>query len=254
MDDDKLTPPSKQSHTAAQNETARRLTRTIEEGRGKVPEYSVPLVCKPNHVEPWRVFKIMSEFVEGFDVIRRYTLAVTFFGSARATLDASVYKEATKLAAALAKEGYAVVTGGSAGIMQAANKGAYDAGGASVGLNVRLPNEQKENVFLTERFEFDHFFVRKVMLTYASEVYIFFPGGFGTLDEFFEIITLVQTGKIRAVPIVLYNSDFWNPLLEFIRTSLIKKFKTINPKDYELFHVSDSVEEAVSYIKNHTTC
>lgn len=249
MDEDIVT--TKQEPAATHNETARRLTRTIEEGRSNMPEYATPLVCKPNHVESWRVFKIMSEFVEGFDVIRRYTLAATFFGSARATLDTPVYEAATQLAARLTKEGYAIVTGGSAGIMQAANKGAYDAGGASVGLNVRLPNEQKENIFLTEKFEFDHFFVRKVMLTYASEVYIFFPGGFGTLDEFFEIITLVQTGKIRAVPIVLYDSEFWNPLLEFIHTSLIKKFKTISPEDCDLFHVSDSIEDAASYIKEH---
>ncbi len=249
--DELIIPGNKQSTTP--RETARRLTQAIEEGHTSVPEYAEPLICKPNHVESWRVFKIMSELVEGFDVIRRYTLAVTFFGSARATLDSSVYKSATSLAAELAKEGYAVITGGSAGIMQAANKGAYDAGGASVGLNVRLPNEQKENGFLTEKFEFDHFFVRKVMLTFASEVYIFFPGGFGTLDEFFEIVTLVQTGKIRKIPIVLYDSEYWNPLLEFIDKTLVKKFKTINEKDVELYHVSDTVEEAVSYIKKNAT-
>ncbi len=252
--DENLTNSSSQQPSATPRETAQRLTRVIEEGHGSVPEYAAPLVCKPDHVESWRVFKIMSEFVEGFDLIRRYTLAATFFGSARATLDSSVYKAATDLAAKLAQEGCAVITGGSAGIMQAANKGAYNAGGSSVGLNVRLPHPQKENDYLTETFEFDHFFVRKVMLTYASEVYIFFPGGFGTLDEFFEIVTLVQTGKIRAVPIVLYDSQYWNPLLEFINTSLLKKFQTISPKDPELFHISDTVEEAASYIKEHTKC
>jgi len=193
----------------------------------------------------------MSEFVEGFDLIRRYSLAVTFFGSARDTLRPDLYESATDLAKVLAKGGYAVITGGSAGIMQAANKGAYNAGGASVGLNIRLPNEQAENNFLTEKFEFDHFFVRKVMLTFASEAYVFFPGGFGTLDEFFEIVTLVQTGKIRRVPIVMFGSDYWNPLLSFIDEQLIERFKTINAKDRLLLHVVDSVEEASEYIINN---
>ena len=236
---------------ASSRETARRLTRAIEEGHTSVPEEAEPLVCKPRHVESWRVFKIMSEFVEGFDVIRRYTLAATFFGSARGTLKPEVYQAATDLAAKLAKEGYAIVTGGSAGIMQAANRGAYDAGGASVGLNVRLPHPQKENRYLTETFEFDHFFVRKVMLTFASEVYVFFPGGFGTLDEFFEIVTLVQTGKIRRVPIVMYDSAYWGPLLKFVDEMLLEKFKTIGPEDRKLLYIVDSVDEAFSYIQKN---
>ncbi|HQU07791.1 MAG: Rossman fold protein, TIGR00730 family [Parcubacteria group bacterium 21-54-25] len=255
MDDQTVNQPSSNNNnnTTPSHETARRLARVIAEGHTNVPEDAAPLVCKPNHVESWRVFKIMSEFVEGFDLIRRHSLAATFFGSARATLDPAVYQAATDLAAALAKEGYAVVTGGSAGIMQAANKGAYDIGGASVGLNIRLPNAQKENSFLTEKLEFDHFFVRKVMLTFASEVYIFFPGGFGTMDEFFEIVTLVQTGKIKKVPIVMYDADYWNPLLEFIDAQLLKKFKTISPEDRALLHVVDSPDEALAYIKEHVS-
>lgn len=248
-EEDLLTPPSQNPNS----ETARRLTRAIAEGHTSVPDDAPQLVCKPNHVEPWRVFKIMSEFVEGFDLIRRYSLAVTFFGSARSTLEDEVYQSATDLAGKLAHEGYAVITGGSAGIMKAANKGAYDAGGASVGLNIRLPNAQSENKFLTEKFEFDHFFVRKVMLTFASEVFIFFPGGFGTLDEFFEIVTLVQTGKIRRAPIVLFNSEYWNPLLKFFDENLLGKFKTINPKDRELIHVVDTVDDAIAYIKENVT-
>lgn len=252
MDNDQVNNSPKNKGVPA-HETARRLTRAIEEGYTSVPEQAEPLVCKPHHVESWRVFKIMSEFVEGFDLIRRYTLAATFFGSARATLETPVYSAATSLAAALAKEGYAVITGGSAGIMQAANRGAYDAGGASVGLNIRLPNAQKENNYLTEKFEFDHFFIRKVMLTFASEVYIFFPGGFGTLDEFFEIVTLVQTGKIRKVPIVMYDSTYWNPLLDFIKETLQKRFKTISPKDCELLHIVDSIDDALAYIKENVS-
>ncbi len=230
------------------HEVARKLVRTIEEGHTQVPEDFSPLVCKPHRIESWRVFKIMSEFVEGFELIRRYSLAATFFGSARETLDSSVYEQATKLAAQLAKGGYAVITGGSAGIMQSANKGAYEVGGASVGLNVRLPRPQKSNEYLTDKFEFDHFFVRKVMLTFASEVYIFFPGGFGTLDEFFEVVTLIQTKKIRKVPIVMYHSEYWNPLMKFIKDQLLDKFKTIGSVDLNLLHVVDSVDEAMAFI------
>ncbi len=249
MDDQTLTPP--QQIPTPSHETARRLTQAITEGHTSVPEDAAPLVCRPNLVEPWRVFKIMSEFVDGFDLIRRYTLAVSFFGSARATLDPAYYQAATDLAAKLAKEGYAVITGGSAGIMQAANKGAYDAGGSSVGLNIRLPHAQADNGYLTEKAEFDHFFVRKVMLTFASEVYIFFPGGFGTLDEFFEIVTLVQTEKICKVPIVMFGAAYWNPLLSFIDEQLLTKFKTVGPEDRALLHVVDSVDEACAYIKEH---
>ncbi len=249
--DDEINKDTQENKSVKNAETAKRLTRDIEKGSVSVPEDTEPLVCKPSHVESWRVFKIMSEFVEGFDLIRRYTLAVTFFGSARDTLKPEVYQSATKLAGLLAKEKYAVITGGSAGIMKAANKGAYEAGGASVGLNIRLPNAQSENGFLTEKFEFDHFFVRKVILTYASEAFVFFPGGFGTLDEFFEIVTLVQTGKIRNVPIVLFDSEYWNPLLSFIEKQLLAKFNTIAKKDLSLVHVVDTIDEAIDYINEN---
>ncbi len=235
------------------HETARKLVKTIQEGHTQVPDEFNPLVCKPQRVESWRIFKIMSEFVEGFETIRRYTTAATFFGSARETLDKSVYEQSTDLAARLAKKGYAIITGGSNGIMQSANKGAYEVGGASVGLNVRLPNEQKENKYLTDSFEFDHFFVRKVMLTFASEVYIFFPGGFGTLDEFFEIVTLVQTKKIKKVPIVMYDAAYWNPLMKFIEERLLKEFNTIKQDDLNLLHIVDSVDDAFEYITKNTT-
>ncbi len=240
------------TNNANSHEVARKLVRTIEEGHAQMPDEFSPLVCKPHRIESWRVFKIMSEFVEGFELIRRYNLAATFFGSARETLDSSIYEQATDLAARLAKEGYAVITGGSAGIMKSANKGAYEIGGSSVGLNVRLPHPQKSNEYLTDKFEFDHFFVRKVMLTFASEVYIFFPGGFGTLDEFFEVVTLVQTKKIHRVPIVMYHSAYWNPLMTFIKEQLLEKFKTIGPKDLDLLHVVDTVDDAIAYITQHT--
>lgn len=235
-------------------ETANRLVQTIHEGRATMPEDKPLLVCKPNKIESWRVFKIMSEFVEGFDLIRRHGLAATFFGSARATLEDEMYQHATQLAGRLVKKGFAVITGGAAGIMQAANKGAFEAGGTSVGLNIRLPNEQGYNPYLTERFEFDHFFVRKVMLTYASEVYIYFPGGFGTLDEFFEIVTLVQTGKIRKVPIVLFDKDYWTPLADVIEKTLYEKHRSINKDDMSLYTIVDSVDEAYEYIVANVSC
>ena len=153
----------------------------------------------------------------------RYDLAISFFGSARTELDDEMCKHAEELAGQLAKKGFAVITGGSSGIMQAANKGAFEAGGVSVGLNISLPDAQTYNPYLTDKFSFDHFFVRKVMLTYASEAYIYFPGGFGTLDEFFEIVTLVQTKKIRKVPIVLFGREYWEPLLAFIEKTLYQK-------------------------------
>lgn len=219
-----------------------------------MPRERPPLVCKPAKIEAWRVFKIMSEFVEGFDIIRRYGLAVTFFGSARASFEDNVYKDATELAKRFAKKGFAVITGGSAGIMQAANRGAFEVGGASVGLNINLPDKQTYNPYLTDRFGFDHFFVRKVMLTYASEAYIYFPGGFGTLDEFFEIVTLVQTKKIKTVPIVLIGTEFWKPLLSFIEEKLYKEHHAINEEDMKLYMLVDSVNEAYEYVVTHTTC
>ncbi len=196
----------------------------------------------------------MSEFVDGFDVIRRYGLAATFFGSARSSFEDKVYKDATDLAGRLAKKGFAIITGGSAGVMQAANKGAFEAGGASVGLNINLPHEQIYNPYLTDRFGFDHFFVRKVMLTYASEVYIYFPGGFGTQNEFFEILTLVQTGKTRKMPIILFDSSYWKPLITFFEEVLYKKHAAISKEDLELYKVVDTVDEAYEYILANVSC
>ncbi|MDE2021811.1 MAG: TIGR00730 family Rossman fold protein [Patescibacteria group bacterium] len=236
-------------------ETTERLAQVVHEGARTMPATDhPPLVCKPRKIESWRIFKIMSEFVEGFDVIRRYGLAASFFGSARASLNDEVYKHATELARRLAKKGFAVITGGSAGIMQAANKGAFEAGGNSVGLNINLPQAQAYNPYLTERFGFDHFFVRKVMLTYASEVYVYFPGGFGTLDEFFEIVTLVQTKKIRHVPIILFGKNYWQPLLDFIEKTLYEERKTINKEDMKLYTLVDSVDEAYDYIISNVAC
>ena len=234
--------------------TAERLAKVVHEGQRTMPDEYTPLVCKPRKIESWRVFKIMSEFVEGFDVLRRYGLAVSFFGSSRASLDDQLYKNASELAARLAKKGFAVITGGSSGVMQAANKGAFEAGGVSVGLNINLPTLQTYNPYLTDKFGFDHFFVRKVMLTYASEAYVYFPGGFGTLDEFFEIVTLVQTKKIRRVPIILLGRHYWEPLLAFIEKTVLQECAAIDKGDMTLYTLVDSIDEAYDYIIANANC
>lgn len=238
-------------------EAAERLAKVVHEGQRTMPlaEEEVPLlVCKPKKIESWRIFKIMAEFVEGFDIIRRYGLSASFFGSSRATLGDNSYAHAEELAKRLSEKGFAIITGGSAGIMQAANKGAFEVGGSSVGLNINLPEAQSYNPYLTEKFGFDHFFVRKVMLTYASEVYVYFPGGFGTLDEFFEIVTLVQTKKIRKVPIILFGKDYWEPLLSFIEKTVYKEHSAINLDDMNLYTVVDTVDEAYNHIMDNVQC
>lgn len=199
-------------------------------------------------VESWRVFRIMAEFVAGFELLRKYGLAVTIFGSARFQPGDPFYKQAEDLASRLAKKGFAVITGGGPGIMEAANVGAFKVGGKSVGLNIELPFEQKLNPYTTESLDFNFFFSRKVMLAFASEVYVYFPGGFGTLDEFFELLTLIQTKKIGKIPIILYGRDFWDPLVVFFKNELLKKYQTISKEDLELFQVVDTVEEAMKYI------
>lgn len=199
-------------------------------------------------IESWRVFRIMSEFVQGFELLRSYGLAATFWGSARLTPTDPYYKAAEEIAAKLAKKGFAIISGGGPGIMEASNVGAFKVGGKSVGLNIELPFEQKLNPYTTDSLTFKYFFSRKVMLTFASEVYVYFPGGYGTLDEFFEIVTLIQTKKIEPVPIVLYGADFWNPLLRWFEKDLVKKYKTISKEDLDLFVVVDSVDDAMKYI------
>lgn len=201
-----------------------------------------------NAIDSWRIFKIMSELVQGFEMIRKYDKAATFFGSSRCGLEDDMYKEARELSWRLAKRDFTIITGGGSGVMEAANRGAFQAGGKSVGLNIELPRPQGMNGSVNESVEFHYFFIRKVMLTFASEVYIYFPGGFGTLDEFFELTTLVQTGKINRVPIILYGKEFWSPLTEWFENSLVEKHKTISKDDLDIFTLVDSVDEAFDAI------
>ena len=201
------------------------------------------------HTDTWRVFRIMGEFVEGFDELATLTHAVSIFGSARTHSDDPYYKAAEETAAQLARVGFAVITGGGPGVMEAANKGAFEAGGLSIGCNIELPFEQSSNPYLTRGLKFKYFFVRKMMFVKYSLGFIIFPGGFGTLDELFEALTLIQTKKIRNFPIVLFGSAYWAGLLAWIRDFAMKEGK-VTEQDLKLLHVTDSPAEVVQIIVN----
>lgn len=197
----------------------------------------------------WRMFRILAEFVEGFDVLSKIQQpAVTIFGSARTDSSHPDYHMAEELAAALAAHGYAIITGGGPGIMEAANRGAARNGGLSVGINIDLPHEQKANPFINMHLDFRYFFVRKVMFMKYSMAFVCFPGGFGSLDELFESMTLIQTKKIQPFPIILIGSAFWQGLIEWIKEQLHAS-KKISDQDLLLFYIFDTVEEAVQHIR-----
>lgn len=200
--------------------------------------------------DSWAIFKIMSEFVEGFEKLSRIKPCVSIFGSARFSDDDPSYLAAEEIAFQLSQAGYGVVTGGGPGIMEAGNKGAKRGGGDSVGLNIDLPFEQSGNPYIDhDKFlSFDYFFVRKVMFMKYSQGFIVMPGGFGTLDELFEALTLIQTGKIGRFPIILYGEDYWGGLLEWIKSNLLERYKSINAPDLDLFRLVNTPEEAVGHI------
>lgn len=199
--------------------------------------------------ETWRMFRIMAEFVDGFEAMGRIGQAVSIFGSARTQPNELHYKNADRLAARLVDHGFAIITGGGPGIMEAANRGAYNAKGTSIGLNITLPHEQDANPYQNVSLEFHYFFVRKVMFVKYCLGMVCFPGGFGTLDEFFEAMTLIQTGKSPRYPVVLFDTNFWAPLVEFFRETLLQEYRTISPEDLDLFIVTDDVEEAANYLR-----
>jgi hypothetical protein len=200
--------------------------------------------------DSWAIFKIMSEFVEGYEKLSRIKPCVSIFGSARFTDDDPSYIAAEEIAFRLSQSGYGVITGGGPGVMEAGNKGANRGGGESVGLNIDLPFEQQGNGYIDKDklIEFDYFFVRKVMFVKYSQGFIVMPGGFGTLDELFEALTLIQTGKIGRFPIILYGEDYWKGLLDWVKSTLLKKYKTISPEDLQLFRLVNTPEEAVGHI------
>jgi len=192
---------------------------------------------------------ITKEFKNGFEFIKKYPRSVTFFGSSRLTQESSHYCDAKKLASEIVhKLNYAVITGGGPGIMEAANCGAIEANGKSVGLNIVIPSEQHTNPYTNDNVVFDYFFTRKTMLTFAAEAYIFFPGGFGTLDELFGILTLIQTKKIPPVPIVLFGKDYWNPMKKFLQETVLDQHHAIDAEDLNLFVITDSIEKTVELI------
>jgi uncharacterized protein (TIGR00730 family) len=193
--------------------------------------------------DSWRIFRIMAEFVEGFEALANVGKAVTIFGSARTPPDDPYYEAAEETARLLARAGLSVITGGGPGIMEAGNKGAFEAGGQSIGLNITLPHEQNANRYQTISLDFHYFYARKVMFVKYASAFICFPGGYGTLDEFFEVLTLVQTMKVEAYPIILYGKEFWSGLVDWMKRTLVAKF--IDPEDTDIFRVVDSPQEAV---------
>src|SRR5215217_761679 len=199
------------------------------------------------HTDPWRVFRIMGEFVEGFDELASLNRGIAIFGSARTKADDPDYKAAQETAALLAAEGFAVITGGGPGVMEAANKGAFEAGGLSIGCNIELPFEQRPNAYQTRSLKFKYFFVRKMMFVKYSLGFVIFPGGFGTFDELFEALTLIQTKKIRNFPVVLFGSSYWSGLLDWLRAVVLTDGK-ISEHDLAMFHVVDTPQEVLDIV------
>ncbi|MBW2677295.1 MAG: TIGR00730 family Rossman fold protein [Deltaproteobacteria bacterium] len=198
--------------------------------------------------ESWRLFKIMGEFVEGVENLHDLGPAVSIFGSARMQPDNPVYKKTEEIAALFAQNNFAVITGGGGGVMEAANKGASEAGGKSAGLNIRLPFEQKPNPYVNVKLEFNYFFIRKVMFIKYAAAYIAMAGGFGTLDELFEVITLIQTHRIKPLPVILVGSEHWAGLKEWIEARILTE-NLASEKDMDIFQIMDDPEEIVDHVK-----
>ncbi|MEO7904708.1 MAG: TIGR00730 family Rossman fold protein [Candidatus Saccharimonadales bacterium] len=194
--------------------------------------------------------RIDQEFKDGFEILNKHTNSVTIFGSARFKEGNEHYEQARAVGAALAREGYTIATGGGGGIMEGGNRGAFEAGGQSLGFNITLPHEQVLNTYTTDSMPFKYFFTRKVVLTFGAKGYVYLPGGFGTLDELFEVMTLMQTHKLPHVPIILVGSTFWNGLDVFIREHLLAGDRTISPGDEHIYTITDDVDEVVSLINN----
>ena len=218
-----------------------------------VPAKELPIAAHPHdwrHSFHWRIFRIMAEFVDGFQFLADFKKSVTFFGSARFKEGNRWYGVARDLAKMLSKAGFGLITGGGPGIMEAGNRGAVEGKGESIGINIQLPYEQRINPYVRKARGFYYFFTRKVMLSFASQAYVFFPGGFGTLDEAFEILTLVQTKKIYdKIPIILVGKDFWGDLDNWMKKKLLDQYQTIDPEDLKLYHIVDTAKEAFAIIK-----
>jgi uncharacterized protein (TIGR00730 family) len=219
----------------------------LERPKQNIPVPRVPAQAEFTRHDPWRVMRIMGEYVHAFDSLAEVGAAVTIFGSARTAEADPMYAAARALGECLAKAGFAVITGGGPGIMEAANRGALEAGGLSIGCNIELPKEQASNPYVNISVNFRYFFCRKTMFMKYSEGFVLFPGGFGTLDEFFEALTLIQTRKIHRFPIVLFGSNYWKRLLHWMKEQLIHGGK-IDPADLQLVKLTDSTAEACTYL------
>jgi len=200
------------------------------------------------HTDPWRVLRIQAEFVEGFGLLAELPRAVSVFGSARTHPDSPEYAAGERIGAALARAGYAVITGGGPGLMEAVNKGCCEAGGTSVGLGIELPFEQHINDWVDVGLNFRYFFARKTMFVKYAQAFVVMPGGFGTMDELFEALTLVQTGKVTSFPVILFGTAYWSGLVEWLRTSMLTDHK-INPADLDLLQLTDDVDEVIRIIE-----
>lgn len=198
--------------------------------------------------DTWRIFRIMAEFVEGFDTMSRIGPAVSVFGSARTPEDHADYISARNLGAALTKKKFAVITGGGPGIMEAANRGAYESEGLSVGLNILLPQEQEPNPYQNVSIDFHYFFARKMMFVKYAHAFVCYPGGFGTMDEFFESLTLIQTLKSPRFPVICMGTKFWNPMIDWLRDTVLGQWHNISPGDMDLFEVTDDIDHAVEVV------
>jgi uncharacterized protein (TIGR00730 family) len=244
----KKPPHKKNIPNVALNRTARMGQKTedellLERPKARRPVPRVPEQAAFTHNDPWRVMRIMGEFVHAFDSLAEVGAAITIFGSARTHDDDPMYQAARELAGLLSKAGFAIITGGGPGIMEAANRGAHEAGGLSIGCNIELPHEQALNPYVNISVDFRYFFCRKTMFMKYAEGFILFPGGFGTLDEFFEALTLIQTRKIARFPVVLFGSHYWNGLIEWMKHALEAPGR-IESADLKIFHVTDSPAEA----------
>ena len=228
---------------------------SLNRGKGERPTEDEKLLSRAGEAIPvsdvtqdaWRVFRSMGEFVEGFDTLARLGPAVSIFGSARTEPGDHYYRLAEQTAHLLAQEGFAVITGGGPGIMEAANRGACEAGGESIGCNIELPFEQGMNAYVKTAINFRYFFVRKTMFVKYAEAFIIFPGGFGTMDELFEALTLIQTGKVRNFPVVLFGKDYWKGLLEWLSSTMARDGK-IHDSDLDLLFITDSPQEACDVV------
>ena len=214
-----------------------------------MPTNDYPYGALPNS-DPWRLFKIIAEIVEGFEALSHTRNCISIFGSARAEPSSPLYADTEKISRLLAEAGYGVITGGGPGLMEAGNKGAHEAGGTSVGLHIHLPNEQQPNQYITTRCDFRYFFVRKLMFVKYATAYVVMPGGMGTIDELSEAFVLAQTHRIRPFPIILYDSKFWKGFIDWLRDQMVTS-GFINEKELDLLVVKDSPEEVVEHIKRH---